>query len=142
MLGSTDLEGTENVAPAADWLPGLARAMGGGAMPPRDPRVRQLYELLRQRQLWGRSPRMRRVLRFAWQRGLAARQRPRLGQWFTRRLARWGLLSGQQVPVATQVTTTWAARRPFRRVGLRPVQVRRVQPVRVTAGQPLRRARR
>jgi hypothetical protein len=142
MQGTMDLEGTETVAVAADWLPSLARAIGGGAMPPRDPRVRQLYELLRQRQLWGRSPRMRRVLRFAWQRGLAARPRPRLGQWFPRRLARWGLLPGQPGPGATQITATGAARRPLQRVGLHPVQVRRVQPVRVTAGPPRSRARR
>jgi hypothetical protein len=133
MLGDMELQGTESVAMAADWLPSLARAVSGAAVPPRDPRVKRLYELLRQRQLWGRSRRMRRVLRFAWQRGLAARPRPRLGQWFTWRLARWGLLPGQPMPAGAQPSAPWGIRRPFRRVGLRPVQVR---PVRVMTAPP------
>ncbi len=156
MFGDMEMQGTENVSMAADWLPGLAQNIMGGAMPPRDPRVRQLYDLLRQRQLWARSPNTRRVLRFAWKNGLANRPRPRTGAvvhaW---RLARWGLLPGQAGP-RPGLPANWAVRRPFRRVGLgpnrritpppfrqvgpgpyrrvglRPVQVRPVRPVRVS----------
>lgn len=137
MSGDMELQGTESVGTAADWLSGLARAVAGAAVPPRDPRVKKLYDLLVQRQIWKRSPRIRKVLRFAWKRGLAARPRPRLGNWFSQRLARWGLLPGQSASASAQAAAQPAARRPFRRVGLRPVRVSRVQPVRVAvAPQP------
>jgi hypothetical protein len=139
MYPNMDFQGTESAAPAADWLPGLVRAMGSEAMPARDPRVKQLYELLRQRQLWGRSQRMQRVLRRIWQRGLKAGQRPRLAAWLRMILARWGLLPGQ-AGRGPQPGARRATRRPFRRVGLRPVQVRRVQPVQAQAS--FRRGRR
>jgi len=140
-IGAMDLQGSENTALPADWLPGLAKVIAGGALPQRDPRIRQLYEVLRRRGLWGRSPRMRRVLRFAWKNGLAPRQRPRLGQWFHRRLTRWGLLPGQ--PVTRVASIPGVARRPLRRVGLRPVNVRRVRPVQVAvAPRPMSRASR
>jgi len=154
MFGDMELQGTDSVTMSADWLPGLAQNISGGALTQRDPRVRQLYDLLRQRQLWVRSPRMRRVLRFAWRNGLANRQRPRTGAWFMWRLRRWGLLPGPVGP-RPPFPAAWGARRPFRRVGLRPyrrigppwrpgglspfrrvslrpVQVRPVQPVRVS----------
>ena len=89
MFGDIEMQGTESVSMSADWLPSLAQNIRGGAMPQRDPRIRQLYDLLRQRQLWARSPNTRRILRFAWKNGLADRQRPRTGDWFIWRLRRW-----------------------------------------------------
>lgn len=127
MYPNTDFQGAESAAPPTDWLPKLLSALGGEAIPARDPRVKQLYELLRQRQLWGRNRRMQRILRRIWQRGLQPRPRPRLAAWMKRVLGRWGLLAGQAGAAAQ------TAGRPLPRVGLRPVQVRRVQPVRVAA---------
>jgi hypothetical protein len=126
MFGDIELQGTQNIPMAAGWLQSLAGVIAGGALPRRDPRIKRLYDLLVQRQLWGRSPRMQRVLRFAWKNGLADRQRPRTGQWFSARLRRWGLLPGQPAAGPVQYPAPWAARRPFRRVGLRPVGLRRV----------------
>jgi hypothetical protein len=132
MYPTMDFQGAESAAPTADWLPGLLGALRSEAMPARDPRVKQLYELLRQRGLWEHSQRMQRVLRRIWQRGLQARPRPRLATWMRRTLRRWGLLP-RQAGAGAQSAAQQTAGRPLPRVGLRPVQVRRVQPVRVAA---------
>ena len=126
MFGDSEMHGTQNGLGAASWLQNLAGAIAGGAMPPRDPRIKRLYDLLVQRQLWGRSPRMQRVLRFAWKNGLANRQRPRTGGWFNRKLAQWGLLPGGAVTGPSQAAPAWAGRPPFQRVGLRRVGLRPV----------------
>ena len=141
MFGEPEMQGIGSAAKTHHWLVTLARAVRGGPLPQRDPRVKQLYELLRQRKLWERSPRMRRVLRFAWRNGLANRPRPITGRWFYRALVRWGLLRGRPVIGASQYLTRGMIRRPFRRVGLTPVAVKQVRPVQVTAGasQPARR---
>ena len=66
---------------APEWLRGLIRAVRREAISPKDARVKQLWDLLRQRQLLGQDRWVKGLLRRCWQ-GLPARDRPRT----TRRL--------------------------------------------------------
>jgi hypothetical protein len=129
--------GGVGVAEAEDSVRGLVRAVWREAVPPRDARVKSLWDLLRQRQLLGRSPWLRRVLRHTWDRGLAARVRPYTGRRMARLLRRWGILPPGVVaaggaPISVSVQPPGAARLiPLRRVigppwRPRPVVVRPV----------------
>jgi hypothetical protein len=94
-LDLTNVEGLQEVGAAiqtAGWLSSLIRDMGGRAIPPRDSRVKRLEELLRQRDLAGRSRWLEKLLARIWERGLAARRRPRTALCLVRVLRRLGLI--------------------------------------------------
>jgi hypothetical protein len=121
-----ELQGVDGLAAAPDWLRGLIRAWRAEGLQPKDERVRRLWNMLRQRQILRQNDWLRRVLRFAWNRGLARRPRPRT----TRRLVQ--LLRGAGIlPVRTGLPVRPGAIRPLRRVRVRRVQaapVRTLQP--------------
>lgn len=122
-----ELQGTFGaVAAVPDWLQGLIRAVRSEAIKPKDTRVKSLWDLLRQKQLLSRSPRLKALLRRIWDRGLAARPRPRTTQRLKRRLRNLGIL-----PPSTRQT----AQRPLSPVTttMQPVTLRPVQPVQVKA---------
>lgn len=130
MSNDMELQGLEAIGPAPDWLRGLLRAVRGGALQPKDERVKQLWELLRQRQLLGQSPWLQAALRRIWQQGLAARPRPRTTRRLIRLLRRWTVL-----PPAAAASS--GARRPRRRRSLRPLAQGRLRPVRPVIARPV-----
>jgi hypothetical protein len=148
-LGAAPIE-----AQSMDWLQSLVRSIAGEAVPPRDPRVKRLYDLLRGRQLLGRSPWLKDRLIRIWRNGLAARRRPRLTRRLVGLLRSWGLLplihdEGVTAPSWRGASRRWKSsrrRRLHRRLpgaGLRPLRVmavRRLRPlgVRRISGRRLR----
>lgn len=132
-----ELQGAVTAAAVPDWLRGLIRAVRREGLQPRDPRVKSLWDLLRQRQLLGRSPWLRAALRRIWTRGLQARPRPRTTRRMVRRLRRWGILPSRVVsPTAPRPIPT----RPLAPVTVRPVRPVAVRPVRPVTVQPVARA--
>ena len=144
MSEETELQGISASAPLPDWLRGLIRAVRREAMQPKDPRVKTLWDLLRQRGLLAQSTWLRAVLRRIWDRGLQARPRPRTTQRMVQLLRGWGILpprvmrqvpsSSMSVSIQPQVTlrpiTPWIVRpvRPPRPVTIRPVRPVTVRP--------------
>lgn len=128
------LQGLDAAPPAPEWLRSLLRSIRHEAIRPKDARVRQLWNLLRQRQVLNRSQWARELLRRIWDRGLAARPRPITTRRLILRLRRWGILpprpTGMRVGPARP---TPAGLRPIQRVTtqrLQPVVARRVPAVR------------
>jgi len=122
MTQDIDRTGIVGVGKADDWLKGLVRAVWKEAVPPKDARVKSLWDLLRQRQLLGRSPWVRQVLHRIWNQGLAARVRPRTARRLVRRLRHWGLLPPRAgAPGVAPVSISVQAGGPARLVPLRPV---------------------
>jgi hypothetical protein len=151
-LGATPLE-TQSM----DWLQSLVRSISAEAITPRDPRVKRLYDLLRARRLLAQSPWLKARLVRIWQRGLAARQRPRLTRRLMRLLRRWGLLPAGAVPIPAAgltplpLVTAPVGLGPYRRrmhhrrrwlrrhpagAGLRPVRVMAVRRLRPLGVRP------
>jgi hypothetical protein len=126
-----ELQGLEATMAVPDWLRGLIRAVRREGLRPRDERVRMLWNLLRQRRLLGRSRWLQDILRYAWNRGLVARPRPRLARRLVGRLRRWGILPPpmQQMSVRHPVTNYPLA--PGRRPPARFMPLRSVRPVMV-----------
>jgi hypothetical protein len=146
MTQDIDRQGIVGVAEADDWLKGVVRAVWKEAVPPKDARVKSLWDLLRQRQLLGRSPWLRSVLRRIWDQGLAARVRPRTARRLVRRLRHLGILPPRVGasgigPISVSVQTGGPARLvplrpvvapppgPRRPIAVRPVQAVSVRPV-------------
>jgi len=151
---SDDME-LQGIGAAAvpDWLKGLIRSVRYEAIKPKDPRVKSLWDLLRQRQLLGKSPWLKVVLRRMWDQGLSARPHPRTAHRIVRRLRLWGILppksvhkGGRYVPQsasafrpATMRPLAPAAMQTMRPVALKPVatvQPAAMQPVRPVQMQP------
>jgi hypothetical protein len=132
-----DLQGLEAAMAVPDGLRGLIRAVRREGLQPGDERVRSLWNMLRQRQLLGRSPWLKVRLRFFWERGLAVRPRPRTTRRMVRLLRGWGILP----PLAGRsVGQRRMGLRPLRRVAVRPVQPMAARPVRPVAVRPVARA--
>jgi hypothetical protein len=70
----------------------LIQAIQHEGLQPKDARVKSLWDLLRHRQLLGRSPWLQALLRQLWSRGLVARPRPRTTARLVRLLQGWGIL--------------------------------------------------
>jgi hypothetical protein len=122
MTQDIDQHGVVGVAEVDDWLKGLIRAVWKEAVPPKDARVKSLWDLLRQRQLLGRSPWLQRVLRRIWTQGLAARVRPHTARRLVRRLRRLGILPPRAgAPGVAPISISVQAGGPARLVPLRPV---------------------
>jgi hypothetical protein len=128
-----DFEMERGLGAAPDWLVKLIGAVRAEAVQPKDPGVRSLWDLLRQRRLLGRSPWLRALLHRIWRQGLAAHPRPRTSRRLMRLLQRWGVLAAA---TAGPGVATRGVLRPFRPVQVRPlhpVAVRPVRAVRVAA---------
>jgi hypothetical protein len=112
---------------------GLVRAVRREGLQPRDPRVKFLWDLLRQRQLLSRSRWLRSLLLLMWQRGLPPRQRPVTARRLVQLLTRWGIA---QPRAGAAVGPPWVVRpgvrlplrrrrrRPGMRLPVRPLWVR------------------
>ena len=121
MAEDIELQGVDGIGAVPDWLRGLIRAFRGEAIPPKDPRVKALWNLLRQRQLL--SPWMRTFLKRVWDSGLPRRRRRRLrpGVAVTPRPFAPGALRPVRPSVAVRPLRPIATVRP---VAFRPVSVR------------------
>lgn len=126
-----DLQGLGATA-TPEWLRGLIRSIRREAIKPKDERVRQLWNLMRQRQVLGRSQWTRNFLQRIWSRGLAARQRPYTTRRLVRSLRRWGILPprpARPTPAGLQPIQPVTTQRLWP-VTARRLPVRRVAPVR------------
>jgi hypothetical protein len=130
-------QGIGAAAAVPDWLRGLIRTVRRGAIAPKDPRVKSLWNLLRERQALARSPWLKGLLLRFWQ-GLPARERPRTTRRMVRRLRTLGILpprpgalpgsAGPRGPLQARVRGAWPVRmQPVATV--RPAPVKAVQPV-------------
>ena len=134
MSQNMELQGLDAATAVPDWLRGLIRAVRHEGLQPKDERVRSLWNMLRQRQLLGRSPWLKARLRFFWERGLAVRPRPRTTRRMVRLLRGWGVLP----PLAARSADQRRMRlRPLRRVAVRPIQPVAARPVRPVAARPV-----
>jgi hypothetical protein len=125
------LNGIAAMTPPPNWLPDLIQSMRQGGIQPRDPRMKALLDLLRQRQLLNHKPYLARKLQFIWERGLSARPYPKTARWLERLLQRWGILLKSPAPSPRQSDRARPQRQtstqPASSVALRPVG--KVQPV-------------
>ena len=138
MAEDMELQGIGGVGAVPDWLRGLIRAVRTEAVQPKDPRVKSLWDLLRQRQLLRRSPWLKAVLRRIWDRGLSARPHPRTAHRIKRRLRLWGIMPPISVSAAAYRP---AVTRPVTRANVqavRPVVLKPVASLRPATMQPVR----
>lgn len=144
-----DLQGVAAIATSPNWIPSLIQNVRQGGLPPKDPRVKSLLELLHQRQLLHQSPRFAKLLRFMWQRGLSSHPRPKQARRIEELMQRWRILPGsttptvrpaiQQMSIRSTVTvpaksvapspTSATPVRPLQKVSVRPIPGVRVQPI-------------
>ena len=132
-----DMQGVGAGVAAPDWLRGLIRAVRREAISPKDARVKQLWDLLRERQLLAQNPWVKSLLRRCWQ-GLPARNRPRTTSRLVAQLREWGILPPRSVQVVAQGPPPGYPR-DLRR--LRPVTLRRVASARPAGFRPVRAVR-
>jgi hypothetical protein len=133
MAEDMELQGIGAAMAAPDWLRGLIRAVRGEAIQPKDARVKSLWDLLRQRQLLGKNPWLKAVLRRIWDKGLSPRPRPLT----TTRMVQCLRLLDILPPLARGA----GARRPLAPAqAVRPVALKPIASVRSAAMQPVRRA--
>lgn len=78
------------------WLRDLMRGIARQGIQARDPNVKQLWDLLRQRGLLGADMWLKERLRQFWTNGLPARERPRTAQRVRAILRAHGILRGRQ----------------------------------------------
>jgi hypothetical protein len=141
----SELQGFAAMPPSPNWLPSLIQNVQQGGLKPKDPRVKSLWDLLRQHQLLRRSRWLTQFLRFMWQRGLSAHPRPSRAKRIERLMRYWGLLPGstvatvrssiQQMPARSTVTVpAKSVVPPFPQassIAAKPVQVRPIKSVSV-----------
>jgi hypothetical protein len=130
-----ELQGAAAAAAVPDWLKSLIRSVRHEAIKPKDPRVKSLCDLLKQRQLLGKSPWLKAVLQRIWDRGLSARPHLRTARRIVNRLRLWGILPPKSMRRATSRQT---ATRPLVTAAMRPVTLKPVASVRPAAMQPVR----
>jgi transglutaminase superfamily protein len=138
MAEDMELQGLGGGGAVPDWLRALIRTLRNEAIQPKDPRVKSLWDLLRQRQLLHRSPWLKAVLQRIWNRGLSARPHPRTAGRIKHRLRRWGILPPKSVSVAMHRP---AITRPITRTAVqavRPVVLTPVASLRPAAMQRVR----
>lgn len=142
MSEDLELHGFGAAVAVPGWLRELIKTLRSQAIQPKDPRIKSLWDLLRQRHLLGRSPWLKAVLRRIWSRGLSARPHPRTAHRIRRRLRLWGILPPKSVSAAGHRP---AVTRPLTRSNVqavRPVALKPVASLRPTAMQPVRPIRR
>lgn len=138
MAEDMELHGVGAGGAVPNWLKTLIRAVRTEAVQPKDARVKSLWDLLRQRQLLGRSPWLKAVLRRIWSRGLSARPHPRTAQRIKQMLRLWGILPPKSGCAAVHRP---GFTRPVTRANVqvvRPVALTPVASLRPTAMQPIR----
>lgn len=133
-----ELQGIGAAVAVPDWLKGLIRSVRHEAIKPNDPRVKSLWDLLRQRQLLRRSPWLKAVLQRVWSRGLSARPHPRTANRIVRRLRRWGFLPPKSVRAVSSRPATMPPLAPAAMQTMQPVTLKPVATVRPAAMQPVR----
>ena len=135
---SEDVELQGIGASVPDWLKGLIRSVRREAIPPKDARVKSLWDLLRQRQLLRRSRWLESVLRRIWTRGLSARPHPRTARRIVHRLRRWEILPPKSAHAPARRLMTTRPLAPAAVQAMRPVTLKPVASVRPAAMQPVR----
>jgi hypothetical protein len=133
-----ELQGVGAAAAVPDWLKGLIRTVRSEAIQPKDARVKSLWDLLKQRQLLGRSPWLKAVLQRIWSRGLSARPHPRTARRIVRRLRLWGIWPPRSVSAAAPRPATTRPLAPVPVQPVRPVAVKPVGSVKPVSMQPVR----
>lgn len=115
------------------WLPGLIQSIRQGGIKPQDPRIKSLLDLLRQRQLLDRKPRLAGKLNFIWERGLSARPYPNTARRLERSLQQLGILPPSPTPLSVKPDQVRSQTQvPIQRmqpVAMHPVPGVKVQPV-------------
>lgn len=138
MADDLDLQGIGAAMAVPDWLKGLIRSVRYEAIRPKDPRVKSLWDLLRQRQLLRRSPWLKAVLYRIWNRGLSARPHPRTARRIVRRLRLWGILPPKPAGAAPAGTAAMPPSAPAATPAATPVVLQPVASVQPAAMQPVR----
>lgn len=133
-----ELQGISADLSALDRLQGLIRSVRYEAIKPKDPRVKSLWGLLRQRQLLNRNPWLAAVLRRIWQRGLSAQPHPRTARRIVHSLRRWGILPPKPVGSTRSPPATQRPLAPAAMQAMTPVVLKPIAPVRPAAMQALR----
>lgn len=80
------------------WLLDLLKALRNQAVPARDPRIKRLVDLLRQRGVWGRIPRLQKFLINTWKNGRPKQARPRKLSKIVQLLRFWKILPARRIP--------------------------------------------
>jgi len=138
MSQEMELQGMVGAAEIQDWLRGLIRAVRREAVQPKDARVKSLWDLLRQRQLLGRSQWLRAVLRRTWKQGLLARPRPITTRRMVRLLRGWGILPPRVAPpTGSSVSISIQPGAPASLTPVVPVVVRPLKPPRPIVVRPV-----
>ncbi len=120
------------------WLRSLILAVRSEAIKPKDPRVKSLWGLLKQRQCLGRSPWLKAVLQRIWSRGLSARPHPRTARRMVRRLRLCGIWPPKSMKAAAARPAAMRSSTPATMQAMRPVALKPVASVRPAAMQPVR----
>jgi hypothetical protein len=100
MIQQPELQGLAAMTTPPNWLPSLIQNVRQGSLRPKDPRVRFLWNLLKQRQLLHRSQWLPKALGFMWKRGLSARPRPNRARRIERLMQQWKILPGMPISTA------------------------------------------
>lgn len=138
-MAASDSEFLGSSAAVPVWLPGVLRSVRGGAIGARDPRIRLLWTLLKQRQVLRRSPWLMTALRRIWNGGLPARPHPRTAARIVRTLRMWAVLPPRSTPsrpVAASPPRPIDPRVVMR--AIRPVALQPIATLRPATLQPVR----
>jgi hypothetical protein len=133
-----ELQGLGAAVAVPDWLKGLIQTMQSQAIQPKDARVKSLWDLLRQRQLLGKSPWLKAVLHRIWTQGLSARPHRRTARRIVGRLRLWGIWPPQSGRAATPGSAPMRPLAPGPVQPVRPVAVKPVGSVKPVPMQPVR----
>jgi hypothetical protein len=106
MMQQPELQGLAAMTTPPNWLPSLIQNVQQGNLRPKDPRVRFLWNLLKQRQLLHRSQWLPKALGFMWKRGLSARPRPNRARRIERLMQQWKILPGMPISTAHRSMST------------------------------------
>lgn len=138
MAEDMELQGFGAAVAVPDWLRSLIRTVRSEAIKPKDPRVKSLWDLLKQRQCLGRSPWLKAVLQRIWSRGLSARSHPRTARRMVRRLRLCGIWPPKSVKAPAPRPAAMRPVAPAAMQTMRPVALTPVASVRPAAMQPVR----
>ena len=133
-----ELQGIGTAVAVPDWLRGLIRSVRHEAIKPKDPRIKSLWNLLKQRQLLGKSPWLKAVLLRMWNQGLSARPHPRTAHRIVRRLRLWGIWPPKSASATANRPATMGPLAPAAMQAMRPVALKPVATVQPAAMQPVR----
>lgn len=153
MMQQPELQGFAAITHSPNWLPSLIQNVRQGGLKPKDPRVKSLWILLRQRQLLHRNPRLAKLLKFMWQKGLSNQPRPRQAKRIEQFMQQWRLLPSSMVAsvqatrqplpgrstVTIPATSIVSSSTPAKPLPVRPVHSVSVRPVPGVSVKPIAR---